>query len=119
MRSCGMVLVEDVEWHVADLRVDWSEGEPIAELRRLWEVYAPQLDAYVTRALDPTRRRATVCPATSSRPRGAAGYAPSLPIRRKRKIPPPTIAIRITASITSVSACSAVEASNIGVAPNA
>ena len=42
------------EWYVADLRVDWSEGDPIADLERLWEVYAPQLDAYVTRALDPT-----------------------------------------------------------------
>ena len=39
---------------VADLRVDWSEGDPIADLERLWEIYAPQLDAYVTRALDPT-----------------------------------------------------------------
>ena len=45
---------EDVEWYVADLRVDWSEGDPIADLERLWEIYAPQLDAYVTRALDPT-----------------------------------------------------------------
>ena len=54
VRSCGMVLVRDVEWYVADLRVDWSEGDPIADLERLWEVYAPQLDAYVTRALDPT-----------------------------------------------------------------
>ena len=34
MRSCGMVLVRDVEWYVADLRVDWSEGDPIAELAR-------------------------------------------------------------------------------------
>src|SRR3954451_3048239 len=54
VRSCGMVLVRDVEWYVADLRVDWSEGDPIADLERLWEVYAPQLDAYVTRALDTT-----------------------------------------------------------------
>jgi uncharacterized Ntn-hydrolase superfamily protein len=54
VRSCGMVLVQDVEWYVADLRVDWSEGDPIADLERLWEVYAPQLDAYVTRAIDPT-----------------------------------------------------------------
>ena len=54
VRSCGMVLVRDVEWYVADLRVDWSEGDPIADLERLWEIYAPQLDAYVTRALDPT-----------------------------------------------------------------
>ncbi len=55
VRSCGMVIVRDVSWYVADLRVDWSEADPIAELRALWGVYAPQLDDYVTRALDPTQ----------------------------------------------------------------
>jgi len=54
VRSCGMVLVRDVEWYVADLRVDWSEADPIAELAAVWEVYKPQLDDYVTRAVDPT-----------------------------------------------------------------
>jgi uncharacterized Ntn-hydrolase superfamily protein len=54
VRSCGMVLVRDVDWYVADLRVDWSEDDPIAELAAVWEVYKPQLDDYVTRALDPT-----------------------------------------------------------------
>jgi len=37
---------------VVDLRVDWHE-RPIAALRALWTEYAPQLDAYVIRALDP------------------------------------------------------------------
>jgi len=54
VRSCGMVMVRDVDWYVADLRVDWSEGDPIAELAQVWDVYRPQLDDYVTRALDPT-----------------------------------------------------------------
>lgn len=53
IRSAGMKLVRDVAWPVADLRVDWTEGDPIAELAQLWQLYAPQLDAYVTRALDP------------------------------------------------------------------
>lgn len=55
IHSAGMKLVRDVPWPVADLRVDWTEGDPIAELAALWVLYAPQLDAYVTRALDPTR----------------------------------------------------------------
>lgn len=55
IHSAGMKLVRDVAWPVADLRVDWTEGNPIAELASLWALYAPQLDAYVTRALDPTR----------------------------------------------------------------
>jgi uncharacterized Ntn-hydrolase superfamily protein len=53
VRSAGMKLVRDVAWPVADLRCDWSETCPVAELETLWRLYAPQLDAYVTRALDP------------------------------------------------------------------
>jgi uncharacterized Ntn-hydrolase superfamily protein len=54
VHSAGMVLVRDVPWPVADLRVDWTDNDPIAELRKLWEIYQPQLEAYVTRALNPT-----------------------------------------------------------------
>jgi uncharacterized Ntn-hydrolase superfamily protein len=54
VRSSGMTLVRDVSWPVADLRVDWTEECPIAALAALWDVYKPQLDDYVTRALDPS-----------------------------------------------------------------
>ncbi len=53
IHSAGLKLVREVSWPVADLRIDWTEGDPIAELAALWRLYAPQLDAYVTRALDP------------------------------------------------------------------
>lgn len=53
VHSAGMMLVRDVPWPVADLRVDWSDQCPIAELDALWRIYAPQLDDYVVRALDP------------------------------------------------------------------
>lgn len=53
IHSIGMKLVREVAWPVADLRIDWTEGDPVAGLRQLWALYAPQLDAYVTRALDP------------------------------------------------------------------
>lgn len=53
IRSAGMKLVHEVAWPVADLRVDWTEQCPIVELRKLWDIYAPQLEDYVTRALDP------------------------------------------------------------------
>ena len=39
---------------MADLRVDWSDGDPVADLHRVWTVYRPQLEDYVARALDPT-----------------------------------------------------------------
>jgi uncharacterized Ntn-hydrolase superfamily protein len=54
VRSAGMKLVRDVSWPVADLRCDWSEGCPIEDVARLWELYKPQLDAYVTRAINPS-----------------------------------------------------------------
>jgi uncharacterized Ntn-hydrolase superfamily protein len=52
VRSAGLVMTGDVAWPIADLRVDWHDA-PIAALAELWDVYAPQLDDYVTRALQP------------------------------------------------------------------
>ncbi len=54
VHSAGMKLVDKVPWPVADLRVDWTEDCPIEALAELWHIYQPQLDAYVTRALDPS-----------------------------------------------------------------
>lgn len=52
IRSCGMLIVDTVAWPVADLRVDWHDT-PLAELERLWSRWRPQMQDYVTRALDP------------------------------------------------------------------
>jgi len=54
VHSAGLKLVDKVPWPVADLRVDWTEGCPIEALADLWDIYKPQLDAYVARALDPS-----------------------------------------------------------------
>jgi uncharacterized Ntn-hydrolase superfamily protein len=54
VRSAGLKLVRDVSWPVADLRCDWSEDCPIEELARVWDIYKPQLESYVTRAIDPS-----------------------------------------------------------------
>jgi len=53
VHSAGLVVVDAVPWPVTDLRVDWCEGDPVDELRGLWERWSPQAGAYVTRALDP------------------------------------------------------------------
>lgn len=53
VHSAGMMLVDKVPWKVADLRCDWTEDCPIEAVARAWEVYKPQLEAYVQRALDP------------------------------------------------------------------
>ena len=54
IHSAGMIIVDRVTWPVVDLRVDWAEDCPITELAALWELYKPQMDDYVTRALDPS-----------------------------------------------------------------
>ncbi len=53
VHSAGMKIVDKVAWPVADLRCDWSEECPIENIATAWDVYKPQLDAYVQRALDP------------------------------------------------------------------
>jgi len=52
LHSAGMLVAQDVEWPTTNLRVDWSD-HPIGDLRALWELWLPQRDDYVTRALDP------------------------------------------------------------------
>ena len=54
VRSAGLQIVDKVSWPVADIRVDWTEACPVAELSTIWDIYKPQLDAYVTRAVNPT-----------------------------------------------------------------
>lgn len=53
VHSAGMLLVDTESWPVADLRCDWTEDCPIEAVATAWEVYKPQLGAYVQRALDP------------------------------------------------------------------
>lgn len=53
VHSAGLQLCDRVPWPVADLRCDWTDDCPIDALNRAWEVYAPQMEAYVQRALDP------------------------------------------------------------------
>lgn len=52
VKSAALLVVAEQDWPYVDLRVDWHD-EPVAELTRLWAVYEPQADAYITRALDP------------------------------------------------------------------
>ncbi|EBA14745.1 hypothetical protein RSK20926_01922 [Roseobacter sp. SK209-2-6] len=53
VHSAGMLIVDKVSWPVAELRCDWSESCPIADIAHAWDVYKPQLEAYIQRALDP------------------------------------------------------------------
>ena len=53
LHSAGMLMVDKVAWPVADLRCDWTDDCPIENIATAWDIYKPQLDAYVQRALDP------------------------------------------------------------------
>ena len=53
LHSAGMMLVDKVAWPAADLRCDWTEDCPIDAVAKAWDVYKPQLDAYIQRAIDP------------------------------------------------------------------
>lgn len=52
--SAALSVVGDLTWPIVDLRVDWAEQNPIGELQALWVAYEPQLQDYLTRALNPT-----------------------------------------------------------------
>jgi uncharacterized Ntn-hydrolase superfamily protein len=55
VHSAGLLIVRDVSWPIVDLRVDWSDEDPVATLGTIWRLYAPQIDDYVRRAIDPSR----------------------------------------------------------------
>ncbi len=53
VHSAGLLVAHDAPWPVVDLRVDWSDTDPVGELRKLLELWEPQQDAYVQRGLNP------------------------------------------------------------------
>jgi uncharacterized Ntn-hydrolase superfamily protein len=53
IHSAGLLIVRDVTWPIVDLRVDWCDADPVAALGAIWDIYAPQIDDYVRRAIDP------------------------------------------------------------------
>jgi uncharacterized Ntn-hydrolase superfamily protein len=54
VHSAGLLVADREAWPLVDLRVDWSETS-IADLHRLWAVWEPQMQDYVTRGIDPTQ----------------------------------------------------------------
>ncbi|MDB6107914.1 MAG: hypothetical protein JWO52_7913, partial [Gammaproteobacteria bacterium] len=55
IHSAGLLIVRDVSWPIVDLRIDWTEDAPVIALAAIWSVYAPQIEDYVRRALDPVQ----------------------------------------------------------------
>lgn len=54
VHSAAVKICGDLTWPIVDLRVDWTDEGPIGQLDGLWQAYRPQMQDYVTRALNPT-----------------------------------------------------------------
>ena len=52
-RAAGLLIAEHEPWPLVDLRIDWSDGDPVAGLEHLWRLWRPQMRNYLERALDP------------------------------------------------------------------
>ena len=52
--SSGLKVAHQYSWPLVDLRVDWNEEDPVAELFDIWHAYETQMDDYTTRAIDPS-----------------------------------------------------------------
>ena len=53
LHSAGLLIVDQQEWPLVDLRCDWTTDCPIAAIANTWDIYKPQMDDYLTRALNP------------------------------------------------------------------
>ena len=52
VKSAALLVVHEQPFPLVDLRVE-LDPQPLAELRFLWELYRPQLELYLRRAIDP------------------------------------------------------------------
>ena len=52
LHSAGLLIGGDVSWPLTELRIDWDD-DPITKMFAGWEIYAPQIDDYITRAIQP------------------------------------------------------------------
>lgn len=55
VHSAALKVVDVHAWPLVDLRVDWCDEDPLGALAKLWRDYQPQMQDYVTRALDPRK----------------------------------------------------------------
>ncbi len=53
LHSAGIQICDKVSWPVIDLRCDWTEECPIDAISNAWNIYKPQIQDYIQRALDP------------------------------------------------------------------
>ena len=55
VHSACLLVADRQSWPLVDLRVDQDAHDPVKTLRALWVDYEPQMNDYVTRALNPSQ----------------------------------------------------------------
>ncbi|MCW1249281.1 DUF1028 domain-containing protein [Acaricomes phytoseiuli] len=55
VHSAGLAVVREAGWRVTDLRVDWTNADPVDELTAVLTRWLPQRDDYVDRGLHPAK----------------------------------------------------------------
>ena len=53
LHSAGLLIVDQQQWPLVDLRCDWSTDCPITAIATAWDIYKPQMNDYLNRALNP------------------------------------------------------------------
>ncbi len=53
VHSAALLVVDRQPFPLVDLRVDWTDDGAVSNLRSLWHAYQPQIQDYLTRALNP------------------------------------------------------------------
>ncbi len=53
VHSAALLVAHKHSFPLVDLRVDWDDVDPVAKLDNLWRAYEGEMDAYVTRAVNP------------------------------------------------------------------
>jgi uncharacterized Ntn-hydrolase superfamily protein len=54
IHSAALLVVHEQLWPLVNLRVDWSDHRPVETLYDLWSRYEPEMNSYVTWAINPT-----------------------------------------------------------------
>lgn len=53
VHSAALLVAHKHSFPLVDLRVDWDDVDPVAKLGELWRAYEGEMEAYVTRAVNP------------------------------------------------------------------
>ena len=53
VHSAALIVADKMPFYLVDLRVDWDEKNPVGQLRKHWQAYAPQMQDYLNRAINP------------------------------------------------------------------